>query len=132
MLHFRFLEPQVQAASNTVAPAAFDHEIIPVGDFNLGPLEAGFKAPLEQVIVRNPGESLLFELVVFDSKEVAATAIKARAEIFNIVLAERASRLEANFIHHAREVNDAAGLVIDAAGETGIHKMQGLPYHIPC
>src|SRR4029434_2001867 len=99
--------PLLQHRSQRIAPSEFRHESIPDKQVTLIRLPAALKAPLKDFFVSSALEDALAKIVIVDTQEIAASAIKRsrRTEILMIVLVQLTPRVQPNLLQHSREIH---------------------------
>src|SRR4030095_7632266 len=101
------LFPFLQHRSERIAPSEFRHESIPDKQVTLIRLPAALKAPLKDFFVSSALQYALAKIVIVDTQEIAASAIKRsrRTEILMIVLVQLTPRVQPNLLQHSREIH---------------------------
>ena len=115
------LEAEGDPLAGFVAPPALGHEAVPSLEFLVGKAVAVFIAPVEHLFVGESEEDAVADVGVTDMEEVKTTSVEVDTKVLVVALGEDTLGMEADFIEHPGEVDEAPDGVVGAAGELGGH-----------
>src|SRR5881396_1993570 len=103
------LFPFLQSWTERVAPSEFRYKSIPDKEVPLIRLPAALKTPLKDFFVSAALAGALAKIVIVNTQEVAASAIKRsrRTEVFVIVLVQLTAGVQPNLVQHSGKIHHA-------------------------
>jgi hypothetical protein len=104
------LFPLLQSWTERIAPSEFRYESIPDEKVTFIRPPTALETPLKDLFVGPALAAALAQIVIVDTQEITASAIKRsrRTEVLVIILLQLAAGMLPNFVQHAREIHHAA------------------------